>query len=290
MNNSQIVKFTNDAGQAVEITPRDVTALICPNADQKEVALFLAHCAAHKLDPFTKEAYLIKYGDKPASIVTNYNVFNARAQKFDDYVGIEDGVVIMSKDGSIHRRPGSAVYTKLHETLLGGWARVKREGKGDTYVELALEDYDTHQAKWKTSPGLMINKCAKSAAWRTAYPSEFNGMYSAEEMEQAQAPQPVEAEAVEPVEAPAPQPTPRPQATGADLGPIKDRFEAFQAAVGGDRTAANHAICDFNGVRSMRALTDEQVAATAAYMDATVDAAGAFGGPVGETYEEDQEW
>ena len=291
MNAQQIVKFKNDAGAEIEITPQDVTALICPQANKKEVALFLAHCAAHRLDPFTKEAYLIKYGDNPASIVTNYNVFNARAQRFEDYLGIEDGVVILTRDGHISRRQGSAVYGKaLGETLLGGWARVKRRNKEDTYVELSLDDYTTGRSKWKTSPGLMINKCAKSAAWRTAYPSEFNGMYSAEEMEQAQAPQPVEAEAVEPVEAPAPQPTPRPQATGADLGPIKDRFEAFQAAVGGDRTAANHAICDFNGVRSMRALTDEQVAATAAYMDATVDAAGAFGGPVGETYEEDQEW
>ena len=250
--NSQIVKFTTDTGQAIEITPQDVTKLICPNANQKEVALFLAHCAAHKLDPFTKEAYLIKYGDNPASIVTNYNVFNARANKFDDYLGIEDGVVILSKDGQIHRRQGSAVYSKLKETLLGGWARVKREGKGDTYVELALEDYDTHQAKWKTSPGLMINKCAKSAAWRTAYPSEFNGMYSAEEMEQAQRPAVVEK--VERVQ--------------DDLTPVRARFKDFKAAAGiEDNGQAMAALCAYAGVSDLAKATPAQIADLCAWMD-----------------------
>ena len=147
---------------------------------------------------------------------------------------------------------------------------------------------------YRKQPMTMLTWRAITACAREACPEALYGVaYTPDEMhdmDPAPAPQPVEAEAVEPVEAPAPQPTPNPQAAGADLGPIKERFEAFQAAVGGDRTAANHAICDFNGVRSMRALTDEQVAATAAYMDATVDAAGAFGGPVGETYEEDQEW
>ena len=260
--NSGIVKFTNDAGQAIEITPRDVTELICPGATQKEVALFLAHCKAHKLDPFTKEAYLIKYGDRPASIVTNYNVFNARAQRFADYLGIEDGVVILDKQGNIERRPGSAVYTKaLGEKLLGGWARVMRRDKEDTYVELALEDYSTGQAKWKTSPGLMINKCAKSAAWRTAFPSEFNGMYSAEEMEQAQGPVEVEPVTVKPVAV-------EPEA--ADLDGVRSRFKAFMAATGLNKEAATGALCAKAGVSDMHAMDQKQADMVAAWMDEKV--------------------
>lgn len=261
---NQIVRFKNDAGVEVQVTAEDVTRLICPLADEKEVALFLAHCQAHHLDPFTKEAYLIKYDrSKPASIVTNYNVFNARAQRFADYRGIEDGVVILDRDGGIVRRPGSAVYAKaLGETLLGGWARVRRDGKEDTYVELALEDYSTGQSKWKTSPGLMINKCAKSAAWRTAYPSEFAGMYSAEEMDQAQA------GAAPVVEVPAVvEEAPRMRPVD-ELSPVRARFRDFTAATGLDPAAATTVLCERAGVDDLSQATPAQIADLCAWMDA----------------------
>lgn len=259
--NQDIVKFKADSGQEVVVTPQDVSSLICPQADQKEVALFLAHCQAHRLDPFTKEAYLIKYGSQPASIVTNYNVFNARAQRFPDYEGIEDGVVIIGRDGEIHHRAGSAVYAKLGEQLLGGWARVFRTGKKPTYVELALSDYSTGKAKWATSPGMMIDKCAKSAAWRTAYPSEFNGMYSAEEMDQAQHGT-VEVQAtVEPAPAPA-----APQVASADISPITSLVREYMVATGFDKVQANRALCEYSGVHALRELTSQQVAATAEMM------------------------
>ena len=86
----QIVKLKSDARLEVQVTAQDVRDLICQRATEQEVALFLAHCKSHRLDPFTKEAYLVKYGDKPAAIITNYTVFNARAQMHDDYLGIED--------------------------------------------------------------------------------------------------------------------------------------------------------------------------------------------------------
>ena len=265
MKANEIVRFKNDAGQQVEITPADVTGLICPAADRKEVALFLAHCAAHRLDPFTKEAYLIKYdASKPASIVTNYNVFNARAQRFPDYRGIEDGVVFIGADGKVHHRKGSAVYSgaPLNERLLGGWAKVYREGMEPTYVELALADYSTGRSKWKTSPGLMINKCAKSAAWRTAYPTEFNGMYSAEEMD-------IEAETAAPAPARGAGDAPA-RAGGADLAPVRARFTGFREACGLSADAAMAAICAKAQKPSMDDLTPADVAEVCAWMDAKV--------------------
>ena len=275
--NGEIVRFKNDAGQEVQITPQDVTGLICPLADQKEVALFLAHCAAHKLDPFTKEAYLIKYDpSKPASIVTNYNVFNQRAQRFPDYRGIEDGVVFLSADGKVRHRKGSAVYTRqpLNEVLLGGWAKVYREGMEPVYVELALSDYSTGRSKWKSSPGLMINKCAKAAAWRTAYPSEFNGMYAAEEMDQAQEGS-VEVEAeVRPVPEPA-QEQPR---RSAHLQPIRDLFKEYAAACGGkDAALAN--LLGFTGAESMEGIAPDQVAEARDMMRKVIEMARAQAAP-----------
>lgn len=290
VNNNQIVRFKADSGQEVTITPKDVTDLICPAATQQEVGLFLAHCQAHHLDPFTKEAYLIKYGSAPASIVTNYNVFNARANRFDDYEGIEDGVVFVGGDGKVHHRAGSAVYPALSERLLGGWARVYRRGRKPVYVELALQDYSTGKAKWQTSPGMMINKCAKSAAWRTAYPSEFEGMYSAEEMAQAQegaaSEAPVEvAAAVEPV----------PSRGPADLSPVREVFRDFREATGLSNDAAMGAICAYCSKPSMDLLTEDDVTRARAWMlekvrEAAAEPAGgteAAAAPVDDLYPEE---
>ena len=280
---NEIARFKSDAGVEVTVTPEKVRELICPMADPQEVQLFIAHCAAHRLDPFTKEAYLIKYdASKPASIVTNYNVFNARAQEHADYLGIEDGVVVLTKDGEVVHRKGSAVYARqLGEQLLGGWATVRRDGKDDTYVELALDDYSTGRSKWRTSPGLMINKCAKSAAWRTAYPREFDGMYSREEMDQAidgqAAAVPVEAR-VEPA-----RPAPRADA----LTPVRARFHAFMAATGLDSAGAAAALCAKAGVPDLSEATEAAAAELCAWMDEKVgEAARAAAAPDGLEDEE----
>lgn len=200
---TDIVKFTDDGGKPVQFTGQDVKDLVCSNATDKEVALFLAHCAKHNLDPIgAKDAYLIKYGNAPAQIITGFQVFNRRANRSKDYAGIEDGVVVYSQQRGIERRPGSAVYTEIGEQLLGGWARVSfKDGKKPAYAEVALKDFSTGKSNWLKMPGVMIDKVAKATAWRLAYPDEFGGMYVNEEMAQAQAqpePQPVQQPVVQP--------------------------------------------------------------------------------------------
>ena len=96
----------------------------------------------------------------------------------------------------------------IGEQLIGGWAEVAfTDGKKPAYVELALTDYSTGKSNWAKMPGVMIEKCAKAGAWRLAYPDEFGGMYTGEEMDQKverdmhAGTQAVEAEGVEPVAA-----------------------------------------------------------------------------------------
>ncbi|MFQ9071723.1 MAG: recombinase RecT [Faecalibacillus faecis] len=40
-----------------------------------EVKLFIALCSAQKLNPFIKEAHLIKYGSSPATMVASKDVY-----------------------------------------------------------------------------------------------------------------------------------------------------------------------------------------------------------------------
>ena len=45
------------------------------NVTDQEVVMFLELCKAQKLNPFVKDAYLIKYGNQAAQIVTGKDVF-----------------------------------------------------------------------------------------------------------------------------------------------------------------------------------------------------------------------
>lgn len=228
------IAFTDDVGANITVTADDVRNLICPNADQKEVSLFLQLCKSQRLNPFVKDAYLVKYGSNPAQMITNYQVFNRRACRNDNYAGIENGVVVL-RNGEIVHKDGSAVYKAAGETLLGGWAKVYfKDNRKPAYAEVALDDYSTGKSNWQKMPGVMIEKCAKAAAWRLAFPDDFQGMYVSEEMQQAQ-PQQVESY-TEPVQAfadPAPIKQLMPMYVIAEYGEIEDsakRKEAFKDA------------------------------------------------------------
>lgn len=228
------IAFTDDVGANITVTADDVRNLICPDADQKEVSLFLQLCKSQRLNPFVKDAYLVKYGSNPAQMITNYQVFNRRACRNDNYAGIENGVVVL-RNGEIVHKDGSAVYKAAGETLLGGWAKVYfKDNRKPAYAEVALDDYSTGKSNWQKMPGVMIEKCAKAAAWRLAFPDDFQGMYVSEEMQQAQ-PQQVESytETAQTFADPAPIKQLMPMYVVAEYGEIEDsskRKEAFKDA------------------------------------------------------------
>lgn len=257
MATTELVSFTDDAGKLVKFSAQDVIKLVCKDATPKEVALFLAHCAKHNLDPIgAKDAYLIKYGNSPAQIITGFQVFNRRANKADNYGGIEDGVVIFSEQRGIEHRAGSAVYSELGEKLVGGWAKVHfTDGKVPAYAEVSLNDFSTGKSNWAKMPGVMINKVAKATAWRLAYPNEFSGMYINDEMQQAREsaptrPQPVTAtvESVESVPTSYEPPQPKKSSLTAETREfMRDASEHYAQAHGITPNEAAHAIIDACG-------------------------------------------
>lgn len=265
--NSGIIEFKDDAGMPVKFTSQDIRERLCPNATDSELALCVELCNRQHLNPFTQDVYLVKYGNAPASIITNYQVFNRRANKQPNYGGIDSGVVVLH-DGKVVKKKGSAVYKIIGEQLIGGWAEVKfTDGKIPAYAELALTDYSTGKSNWAKMPGVMIDKCAKAAAWRLAYPGEFRGMYVSEEMDQAQ-PREVaaEVESVEPV---------------VDLQPVRDLFKPFMAATALDSAGAMAAICAAVGCTSgnMHDMDLSQARRAASWMEEEIAARSANSEP-----------
>lgn len=158
----------------------------------QEVAMFLRTCQAKNLDPFEEgEVYLIKYGESsPAQMVVGCHAYIRRADHFPDYRGCRSGITVTrNTDGKLEviQKDGSCVYKTIGETLIGGWCRVYRERvKGnveETFVEVALDEYNTNKSNWVSKPATMIQKVAKSQAFRAAFPNEYEGLYTIDEME-----------------------------------------------------------------------------------------------------------
>ncbi len=166
------------------------------NVTDGEVLMFLHRCRDMRLDPFSSDVSLVKYGsDQPASIIVGKDAFVKRADAHPEFDGMEYGIVAMAADGTISRREGA--MTVPGEKLVGGWAKVWRKDRTrPSTAEVALAEYDTGRSSWRKMPATMIAKVAKSQALREAFPNVFAGLYEAEEMQQAAcAPVEVEAEA-----------------------------------------------------------------------------------------------
>lgn len=158
-----------------------------PVTDQ-EVMMFLKICESQKLNPFTRDAYLVKYGNQAASIITGKDAFMKRAENNQNYNGFKAGIIVINLNKQIENREGT-FYLKGKEQLVGGWARVFfKDGKESSFTTVSLEEYEgkkkdgTVNSMWSNKPATMIKKVALAQAMRDAFPSSLGQLYTQEEM------------------------------------------------------------------------------------------------------------
>lgn len=171
-------------GEEVTLSFDDIRAFLCPAANDQECKLFLELCRCNGLNPFLREAYLIKYDkNSAAAMVVGKDAFMKRAEAHPQFDGFEAGIVVLDGGaGTIEYREGSACYDG--EELLGGWARVYRKDRSrPCFEEVSLHEYNKNQSKWKDAPCTMIRKVALVHALREAFPSTFAGLYAPEEVD-----------------------------------------------------------------------------------------------------------
>ena len=207
-------------GQMVKLSPTLIKKYLVngdgPVTDQ-EVMMFLSLCKFQKLNPFLREAYLIKYGNQPATIVTGKEAFMKRAMRNPRYAGHEAGVVVLLENGLLDNRVGTIVLEG--EKLVGGWVRVHIEGwKVPMMLTASFDEYvgrkksgEVNQ-QWATKPASMIRKVALVQALREAFPEDLGGMYTPEEKIDGELPAEIITDEVitaEPVEEPQPEPEPK---------------------------------------------------------------------------------
>lgn len=231
---AQSVTFAAN-GLEVTLTPQVVREYLVSGDKERvtiqELAMFINLCKFSGLNPWLKEAYCIKYGNEPATMVVGKDAFQKRAENHPAFDGSESGIMVMHPEvGEIEYRKGC--FRLPDETIIGGWAEVWRKDRThSTRIEVAFDEYAGRKkdgslnAQWSKKPGTMIRKVALVQALREAFPNSFGGMYSAEEQGAVEPEFTVIPDAVDqPTEAPA---------TFAQAEPVHESGNA-QAALFGD--------------------------------------------------------
>lgn len=183
-------------GETVRISPDMIKKYLVNGGGQvtdQEIVMFLSLCRFQHLNPFLREAYLIKYGDRQAaSMVVGKDVFLKRAKKEPGFSGLQCGIIVRNKEtGETAEREGT-FYLKDEEDLVGGWAKCYVKGyEVPFYSSVSIDEYIGRKSngeinsQWASKPATMIRKVAQAQVLKEAFPEQNAGMYVQEEVEAA---------------------------------------------------------------------------------------------------------
>ena len=156
-----------------------ISSTIAPGCTQDELKLFAYACQRTGLDPFSKQIYAIKRGKMTIQVgIDGLRSIAERSGQLDGsatfWIGDTEGS--QWSDVWLGSKPPAAAKTIIY-----------RKGCGHPFVGVArFQDYNAGQGLWSKMPSAMLAKCSEALALRKAFPADMSGVYTVDEMEQAE--------------------------------------------------------------------------------------------------------
>lgn len=160
---------------------------ICKGSSDDEFKLFAYTCKRLGLDPFSRQIFPVKrwdsgLGKEVMSIQTGIDGYRLIADRTGRYAPGKDPEFTYDSKGKLI----SARAFVMKQTPDSTWHEVSASAHYSEYAALKKDGKPNHM--WATKPHIMLAKCAEALALRKAFPAELSGVYTKEEMEQADNP------------------------------------------------------------------------------------------------------
>lgn len=175
MTNTLAVKNDQDFWDERQIAALRVNGL--EEAPKAELAVFLHFCQRTGLDPFARQIYMIKRGNRH-TIQASIDGLRLVALRSGNYGG--QITEWCGKDGVWHD-----VWLSAEPPVAAKVSVYYKDSPHPIPAVAKFTSYSTGQGLWNKMPDLMIAKCAEALALRKAFPQDLSGIYSDEEMEQS---------------------------------------------------------------------------------------------------------
>lgn len=157
---------------------------ICKGSTDDELKLFIHACNHSGLDPFMRQIYAVKRWDS-----------SAKRETMAIQVGIDGYRLIAERTGRYAPGPETTYTYDANGQLLSATAYVKKQTSDGSWHTVSatafFQEYCQRNrdgapvAMWKNMPHNMISKVAEALCLRKSFPYELSGIYTKEEMDQA---------------------------------------------------------------------------------------------------------
>jgi phage recombination protein Bet len=151
---------------------------VAAGLSNNEFMLFVEVCKRRRLDPFAKQIYAVRRGDRVVH-QTSIDGYRLIAERTGRYLG-QTNPEWCDKTGKwvdIWTQPGPPFACRIG---------VYKDGHAVPTVGIAYwETYYSPGPFWKKAGPHMLAKCAEALALRKAFPEELSGLYTNDEMSMA---------------------------------------------------------------------------------------------------------
>lgn len=163
----------------------EIKKLYARDLSNLEYRAFVELGKATGLNPFLREVWAVKYGNKAAQIFIGRDGYRKGAQANPDYDYHQCDAVYSKDEFKVKNGEVEHTYSFGNRgEILGAYCTVKRKNSSKSmYVFVEFREYTTGKSLWGSKPATMIKKVAEAQALRMAFQELFAGSYCEEEME-----------------------------------------------------------------------------------------------------------